>query len=33
MHVGWRAKFKLVLCGRVQFLTTKAIDESNATEI
>ncbi|NBQ58542.1 MAG: hypothetical protein EBU32_09220 [Opitutaceae bacterium] len=31
MHVGWRAKFKLVLCAGIQFLTTNAIDEANTT--
>jgi hypothetical protein len=29
MHVGRRAKFKLVLRARVQFLTTTAIGEVN----
>ncbi len=29
MHVGWRAKFKLVLRARVQFFTTAASDEAN----
>jgi len=29
MHVGRRAKFKLVLRARVQFLTTTAISEVN----